>query len=335
MTLVLQPWPLLLTILAGLVNHQQREIIEYLRAENRVLKADREGAVLFRVVRSEAPFGGRRSGCRSCTNLSRMPAMSCHGTSGFCCRSCRGSRLMASPTICSSRMTASWKSRLSMNLDSSTPWRCRAIISGASRTCSTQAVSAAGSPGFIQHPKITDNVRTQEWTKRSLGQKIDLPATKGAQFALKPHDGDQALGPPEAYKNINVVVGCCCSAGKRAEDSHHGGIIGLTCIHQPRCVDSLSSHGNLASIQVKLSSHRSWPAAGRAATGMQPSGDLSSEPGSDDSPGAIAAVPIGGQQRSSTCGVAALPAAWIAVPGGSSEARMVSSGRWIVCMMGG
>jgi putative transposase len=38
MTFVLQPWHLVLTILAGLINRQQQEIIEYLRAENRVLK---------------------------------------------------------------------------------------------------------------------------------------------------------------------------------------------------------------------------------------------------------------------------------------------------------
>ena len=38
MSFVLQPWQLLLTILAGLINRQQQEIIDYLRAENRVLK---------------------------------------------------------------------------------------------------------------------------------------------------------------------------------------------------------------------------------------------------------------------------------------------------------
>jgi putative transposase len=38
MTFVLQPWHLLLTILAGLINREQQEIIEYLRAENQVLK---------------------------------------------------------------------------------------------------------------------------------------------------------------------------------------------------------------------------------------------------------------------------------------------------------
>jgi hypothetical protein len=34
MNFVLQPWHLLLTILAGLINRQQQEIIEYLRTEN-------------------------------------------------------------------------------------------------------------------------------------------------------------------------------------------------------------------------------------------------------------------------------------------------------------
>lgn len=33
-----QPWQLLLTILAGLINRQQQEVIEYLRTENQVLK---------------------------------------------------------------------------------------------------------------------------------------------------------------------------------------------------------------------------------------------------------------------------------------------------------
>jgi hypothetical protein len=38
MTFILQPWQLLLTILAGLISRQQQQIIEYLRAENQVLK---------------------------------------------------------------------------------------------------------------------------------------------------------------------------------------------------------------------------------------------------------------------------------------------------------
>jgi hypothetical protein len=35
---VLQPWQLLLLILAGWVNRHQQEVLEYLRAENQVLK---------------------------------------------------------------------------------------------------------------------------------------------------------------------------------------------------------------------------------------------------------------------------------------------------------
>ena len=35
---VLHPWQLLLLILAGWINHQEQEVIEYLRAENRVLR---------------------------------------------------------------------------------------------------------------------------------------------------------------------------------------------------------------------------------------------------------------------------------------------------------
>ena len=38
MEFVFQPWQLLLTILAGLINRQQQEVVEYLRAENQVLK---------------------------------------------------------------------------------------------------------------------------------------------------------------------------------------------------------------------------------------------------------------------------------------------------------
>ncbi len=38
MSFVLQPWQLLLAILAGWVNRQQQQMIEYLRTENRVLK---------------------------------------------------------------------------------------------------------------------------------------------------------------------------------------------------------------------------------------------------------------------------------------------------------
>ena len=38
MRFIFQPWHLLLTILAGLINRQQQEIIEYLRAENQIVK---------------------------------------------------------------------------------------------------------------------------------------------------------------------------------------------------------------------------------------------------------------------------------------------------------
>ncbi len=38
MNFVLQPWQLLLFILAGWVNRQQQEVVEYLRTENQVLK---------------------------------------------------------------------------------------------------------------------------------------------------------------------------------------------------------------------------------------------------------------------------------------------------------
>src|SRR5471030_272880 len=38
MNFVLQPWQLLLAILAGWINRQQQEVIEYLRTENQILK---------------------------------------------------------------------------------------------------------------------------------------------------------------------------------------------------------------------------------------------------------------------------------------------------------
>jgi hypothetical protein len=38
MNFVLQPWQLLLAILAGWVNRQQQDVIECLRTENQVLK---------------------------------------------------------------------------------------------------------------------------------------------------------------------------------------------------------------------------------------------------------------------------------------------------------
>ena len=38
MSFVLQPWQLFLVILAGWVNRQQQDVIEYLRTENQVLK---------------------------------------------------------------------------------------------------------------------------------------------------------------------------------------------------------------------------------------------------------------------------------------------------------
>ncbi len=38
MSVILQPWQFLLLILAGWINRQQQEIIEYLRTENRILR---------------------------------------------------------------------------------------------------------------------------------------------------------------------------------------------------------------------------------------------------------------------------------------------------------
>jgi putative transposase len=38
MNFVLQPWQLLLAILAGWINRRQQGVIEYLRTENQILK---------------------------------------------------------------------------------------------------------------------------------------------------------------------------------------------------------------------------------------------------------------------------------------------------------
>jgi len=38
MSFILQPWQLLLLILAGSINREQQEVIEYLRTENRILR---------------------------------------------------------------------------------------------------------------------------------------------------------------------------------------------------------------------------------------------------------------------------------------------------------
>lgn len=38
MNFLLQPWQLLLVILAGWISRQQQEVVEYLRTENQVLK---------------------------------------------------------------------------------------------------------------------------------------------------------------------------------------------------------------------------------------------------------------------------------------------------------
>ena len=35
---LLQPWQLLLLVLAGWINHREQDVIEYLRTENRVLR---------------------------------------------------------------------------------------------------------------------------------------------------------------------------------------------------------------------------------------------------------------------------------------------------------
>ena len=38
MNFVLQPWQVLVTIVAGWINHEQQQLIEYLRTENQVLQ---------------------------------------------------------------------------------------------------------------------------------------------------------------------------------------------------------------------------------------------------------------------------------------------------------
>ena len=41
---LLQPWQLLILILAGWINRQEQDVIEYLRAENRVLRSSARNA---------------------------------------------------------------------------------------------------------------------------------------------------------------------------------------------------------------------------------------------------------------------------------------------------
>ena len=52
MNFVLQPWQLLLALLAGWINRQQQELIEYLRTENQILK-DKLGK--HRIVLTDDP----------------------------------------------------------------------------------------------------------------------------------------------------------------------------------------------------------------------------------------------------------------------------------------
>jgi hypothetical protein len=47
MAQVLQPWQLLVAILAGWINEHQQAAIEYLREENRVLKEQLGGMLRF------------------------------------------------------------------------------------------------------------------------------------------------------------------------------------------------------------------------------------------------------------------------------------------------
>jgi hypothetical protein len=54
MSFALQPWQLLVTILAGWVNRRQQAVIEYLRTENQVLIGHVSRA---RVTQKPAAFG--------------------------------------------------------------------------------------------------------------------------------------------------------------------------------------------------------------------------------------------------------------------------------------
>jgi len=58
MAQVLQPWQLLVAILAGWVNEQQQVAIEYLREENRVL-TEQLGGKRFRLTDDQRPASGR------------------------------------------------------------------------------------------------------------------------------------------------------------------------------------------------------------------------------------------------------------------------------------
>jgi hypothetical protein len=69
---LLQPWQLLLLILAGWINHREQDVIEYLRAENRVLreKLGKKRILLDDDQRRSLAVKGKILGRNACTGVS-------------------------------------------------------------------------------------------------------------------------------------------------------------------------------------------------------------------------------------------------------------------------
>ena len=64
MNLILQPWQLLLVIVAGWVHRQQQEVIDYLRTESQVLKEEARQATYSLERRPAAAVGRQSQGAR-------------------------------------------------------------------------------------------------------------------------------------------------------------------------------------------------------------------------------------------------------------------------------
>ena len=58
MARVIQPWQILLAALAGWINQQQQDVIEYLREENRLIERDRRVSSVSRPVVCRERMGG-------------------------------------------------------------------------------------------------------------------------------------------------------------------------------------------------------------------------------------------------------------------------------------
>ena len=75
MSFILHPWQLLLIILAGWINQQQQEVIEYLRTENQVLteKLGKKRILLSDDQRRRLAVAGKIACCRHSVGKSNIP----------------------------------------------------------------------------------------------------------------------------------------------------------------------------------------------------------------------------------------------------------------------